>query len=145
MSFKYFLGLATINNSREYCYNSIHRALISDNIDCRDKSPTTAKSIGYWLAHKALTIVCLPANLAAVGLGLAAMALSKCTKVAIKIALYVVGLKRFTTSINTGFHWLRDRTCASLYNVIINPAELVIPTIEFFEAMRHPKKMKFLI
>jgi len=76
------------------------------------------------LGHKALTVITIPTNIAAIGLGTIGMATTACTLGAFKVAIFAATLGHVKPEFPIGFLWLKERTFASLTDLWKNILEL---------------------
>ncbi len=80
--------------------------------------------VGRWLGHKAVTVISIPANIAAVGLGVLGMATTACTIGAAKTFIFAFTLGRIKPEFPTGFLWFGERTYSSIGQVLSNLYEV---------------------
>lgn len=77
-----------------------------------------------WTLHKAVSVICLPANGVASAVGLTCMAATCCTLGALKVSIYAATLGNVEPTFSIGFVWLGERTILSMYQVCKNLGEL---------------------
>lgn len=115
-----FPGVSRINNARTTLFSKSHNIKLRPSD--RDASKTT--QIACWLGHKAVSLISLPANGVAIGLGLAGMTATACTLGAFKVFTYAVTLGNIKPKFSIGFLWLGERTFTSFSNIFKNVEEL---------------------
>ena len=86
--------------------------------------PVATKALN-WIGHKVLTVVCVPANLLAIGIGSLGMGLTACTLGAAKVAIFAITLGTFRPEFSIGFLWLGTRTISSGIELLSNGGELI--------------------
>lgn len=109
-----FPVIATLNKSRSQYFEKSHAS--TDPLKHR---------IGSWFAHKAISCISLPCNLAAISLGTAGAALTACTLGAAKVLTFAVTLGHIKPEFSIGFLWLTERTFSSLVEVVFTLGELI--------------------
>lgn len=83
-----------------------------------------AEKIVSWLGHKAISVICIPANSVAIGLGVIGMTLTASTLGALKVAVFAVTLGAVKPEFSIGFLWLGERTITSAVELLSNAGEL---------------------
>lgn len=114
MDFSGLPGIQQLNSYRVGLSNGSHS---DDN--------STVKKIGCWLQHKVITVICLPANLAGIGITAAAAALSACTLGAFKVAVFAGTAGNVKLHFSTGCAYLLECAVHSSWHEVRNIGELV--------------------
>ncbi len=120
MSISGFVGNAidNLNNQRVTFYDASH---------------TSHRGLGVqfasWSAHKVLSVVAFPVNLAGVAFGVTSMALSACTLGALKVAVYALTLGRIELRFSTGFISSGNVAVNSFLHLVRNTGELTIDVV----------------
>lgn len=82
-------------------------------------------TVPAWLGHKALTAVCLPCNIVAMGVGLTGMLATASTLGTLKVAIYAGTAGYVKPSFSIGFLWLGERTALAGIDCGANLGEIV--------------------
>ncbi len=90
--------------------------------------------IGSWFAHKALCVICLPVNIAAVGVGVLGMVVTPLTLGAVKVFIYAATLGNTQPEFSTGYPAFRERASVSIRATFSTAGEFVYST--FYELFR---------
>jgi hypothetical protein len=109
-----FAIVTPLNKWRASCFEAEH-----------DRTKPFTDRATNWFAHKALSVVSLPANTLAAGIGCAGMLASACTLGAFKVLVFAGSLGHIKPEFSTGFIWCAERTYTSLANAVITVGELL--------------------
>lgn len=101
--------------------NEINEARKEFHLQSKDK----INIIGYWLGHKVISVISLPANAASALVGIVGMAASACTLGALKAAIVSATLGFFKPEFSTGFSWFAEKTVVSIKELLLNFEEIV--------------------
>lgn len=71
--------------------------------ESRNPASSAFQQTGYWMGHKAFTVILLPLNLIGIVAGLGGMVLSACTLGAFKIMVFAISLGNLKPEFETGF------------------------------------------
>lgn len=103
----------------------------SHNMGYYERHPQSmAVRTSCWLLHKAVSVISLPANAVAIGVGCAGMVATASTLGALKIAVHTLSLGNFELKFPIGFVWLGERTVISLSQTFDNIGELTFDYVE---------------
>ncbi len=98
---------------------------------------TQEQRLRAWFGHKLISAVSIPANVAAVGVGCAGIALTSCTLGAFKVAVFAATLGNVEPKFSTGFIWTAKRTFSALLDTLQNGGELLYDTMDLtYQAFR---------
>jgi hypothetical protein len=101
----------------------------SHDIEIAEPKPMPEK-IASWLGHKAVSVICIPANCLAVSLGIAGMTLTAATLGAAKVATFALTLGAIKPEFSIGFLWLGERSITSIIELLSNAGELIYDTAD---------------
>lgn len=119
--------LGSLNHTRHYFAQNSHLEDTDELI-----SVTTIEKMGNWIAHKAMTVVCLSVNVTAVGAGLTGAVAAGCLVGGIKVAIFALTLGNTKPSFPTGTTWCIERTTTAAYEVLKNIGELFYDLTDIF-------------
>lgn len=88
--------------------------------------------VGYWLSHKAVSLISLPSNTAAACVGITGMAISACTLGALKVALFA-----FKPTFSTGFQSFAEKTQNSFKEIFSNIKEIVLDCVDLVSTVKN--------
>lgn len=94
---------------------------------------TTTSKVCSWLGHKAVTVIALPVNIAAIGASLAGTALSACTLGAFKVAVFACTLGGLKLEFSTGCLYLLECGFHSTVAVAMNVGEVLVSAADLIE------------
>lgn len=114
-----FPVLGSINTFRFHLWEKSH-----------EKTKPMSDRVGSWFCHKAVSIICVPANLTAASAGCAGMITTGCTLGALKIVIFAASLGNIKPQFSIGFNWLAERTILSLVDVIKNGSEVFFDLVD---------------
>jgi hypothetical protein len=109
-----FPVLEYLNEARSSVFNASH-----------DNQGPSLEKFASWMTHKALTVISLPANLAAVGLAGGGMVVAAGTLGVFKVAVFAATLGHKKLDIPTGFIWCAERGINAGAHFAINLGELI--------------------
>lgn len=116
-----FPVLGNMNSFRTNLFQKSHNNF--QRYDSPYQAPMASR-VGCWFLHKAVSVISLPANAVAAGVGLAGMTATGCTLGAFKVAVYALSLGNIKLTFPIGFLWLGQRTISSMCNVLSTIGEL---------------------
>lgn len=114
-----------LNHARSYLSEHSHLNENDDLIDIK-----TIKVTVNWIAHKALTVVCLPINAAAMTIGFSGACVTACVIGGIKVAVFAISLGNYKLPISSRTTWLLERTYSATNEIFNNIGELLFDVLD---------------
>ena len=110
------LNIEDLNATRETFFQESHN--FNGHLN------TTGERVGWWLGHKFISMILLPANILEAAVCLVACGLSACTLGALKVTIFAVTLGNIKPNFSTGYIWFSDHLLQGVVNVCRNVGEL---------------------
>lgn len=93
-------------------------------VNSHDPQNGPALQFGYWMAHKAVSVISFPANVAGMGLGLAGMVVPGCFLGLVKVAVFAATLGNYKPTFSTGFIRCSQAAITCFLQIFVNAGEL---------------------
>ncbi|MCE2983884.1 MAG: hypothetical protein LW832_10015 [Parachlamydia sp.] len=128
----HFPVLSNLNQYRRALHNDSHLKPSEDLL-----STKTLEHIGKWMLHKPLTVIALPLNFAAVGIGSAAALASGGLIGSLKVATFAISLGRVKPAYGSGFIWFSERVASAAKDIFKILVEITYDLYDIgYQAMR---------